>query len=74
MGSMLKFLQCVKFISFHTLVISLKLFKKFGDKVKYGKNPCPSLIACVEGPTTVTMIVVDGVDVDIINQPLVMEK
>jgi hypothetical protein len=28
------------YVMFHTLVIGVKLFKKFNDKVKSGKSPC----------------------------------
>jgi hypothetical protein len=33
MGTMLKLLQCAKFIYLHTLVIGVKLFEELGDKV-----------------------------------------
>jgi hypothetical protein len=42
MGSMLKLLQCTKFLNLHTLVIGAKLLKELDDKVKSEKNMFPS--------------------------------
>ncbi len=57
----------------------MKLLKKFSDRVKSGKSPCPdiqiaTIAPSIEGPTLALVIVVDGVGIDITSQPLVMEN
>ncbi len=36
-----EFLQCAKLFSLHTLVVSVKLFKEFDDRVKKWEEPVP---------------------------------
>jgi len=57
----------------------VKLLKKFSDRVKSGKSPCPdrqiaTIAPSIEGPTLALVIVVDGIGIDITSQPLVMEN
>jgi hypothetical protein len=40
MGLALKFLQYMKFLNLHTLVIGTKLLEKLNERVKREKNPC----------------------------------